>query len=184
MTIKMAVSLGYQTLAIRPIPLLSWIPLHGFHSLNRVFEETTIAVPKSTNMLQAKPSGKKFIDLIRDMDQKATYLAKLERINPVPIEPSQTLTTKKSTSELDMYSEDPEFPFKRKRGKKHIMARRNNDPSLRSDVLASQHEVEESRLFVEALDISRRKPTVTRITIVLPPKKSATNSPDEEAAPK
>ncbi|KAH9819293.1 hypothetical protein DFH28DRAFT_1080530 [Melampsora americana] len=121
-------------------------------------------------MLQSKLVGKKFVDLVRAMDQRASFLAKLEQIDPVETHPSTSApdTKKASVSSSNTYEDDPDFRFERKRGKRHIMNRLRNERLQGISILATpQVDGDANGLLIGSLDISKRK-AVTRVRLTVP----------------
>ncbi|KAG0139144.1 hypothetical protein CROQUDRAFT_522899 [Cronartium quercuum f. sp. fusiforme G11] len=133
-------------------------------------------ISKSIGILQIKPNGKKFNDLIRVMNQKSAYLSKLEKIEPLKIESNQNhhnlIINKKSVLDLNRYKDDPEFKFDRKRGKRHIMNKLKNE-SIQGINPSDSLENDSHRLLVDALDISKRKPNINRISFLVPKSRSS-----------
>ncbi|EGG12901.1 uncharacterized protein MELLADRAFT_58832 [Melampsora larici-populina 98AG31] len=132
-------------------------------------------------MLQSKLVGKKFVDLVRGMDQRATFLAKLERIDPVATQPAASApdTKKTAVSSSNTYEDDPDFRFERKRGKRHVMNRLRNERLQGISILATpQADDDAGRLLIDSLDIGKRK-TVTRVRLIVP--KSLSQSSEVDA---
>lgn len=166
------------------IRLCNSIPLcstsRGFHQTSQQ-KNVEPSASNSTSMLQSKLVGKKFVDLVRGMDQRASFLAKLERIDPVEIQPSASApeTKKAASSSSNTYEDDPDFKFERKRGKRHVMNRIRNERLQGISILATpQADGDAGRLLIDSLDISKRK-AVTRVRLTVP--KSLSQSSEVDA---